>query len=79
MNEKDFTKVRIWVNDNSDIEPSELFRKFYEQAASLVTTDSIPMLVITLARYQEMSRNVADQDINTSACLAEIMVDVTWK
>lgn len=79
MKGKDFTSVRKWVTDNSDIDTSELFRKFYDQASTMVTSDSIPVLVMILARYQYQASFVADQDINTAAALAEVMVECIFK
>ena len=79
MKNKDFTSVREWVSINSDISPTDLFKKFYEMSSGLLTNESIPVLVITLGKYQYQSALVADQDINTSACFAEIMCDVQWK
>ncbi len=79
MQEKDFTKVRIWVTENSDIEAVELFRTFYEQASHLFSPASIPELVTILARYQYQAAFVADPDINVAACFAEIMATCTWK
>lgn len=79
MKDKDFTTVRKWVTDNSDIEPSELFSKFYEQASEIMTAESIPVLVVILAKAQYQSAFVADQNINTAASLAEIMVECQMK
>lgn len=79
MKNKDFTTVRKWVTDNSDIEASELFSKFYEQASEIMTADSIPLLVVILAKAQYQAAFVADQNINTAAALAEIMVECQMK
>ena len=79
MKDKDFTTVRKWVTDNSDIEPSELFSKFYEQASAIMTSESVPLLVVILAKAQYQAAFVADQDINTAAAMAEIMVECQMK
>lgn len=78
MQARDFSTVRKWVTANSDIEPSDLYRLLYSSLTKKVTAASIPTVVVVLANYQYKSGFVADQDINTSAALAEIMVEVTW-
>ena len=79
MQKKDFTSVRKWVTENSDIDSAELFRKFYDVSSPLLTTESIPASVVILARYQYQSAFVADQEINVAACLAELMTEIVWK
>lgn len=79
MQERNFSTVRKWVTDNSDIDTADLYRMLYDQAATLVTPESVPALAVILARYQFQSQFVADQDINTSAALAELMVELQWK
>lgn len=73
MRTKDFTGVRRWVAENSDVDPSVLFRKFYDHARDVVTDDSVPQLVLTIGEYQYKSAHVADQEINTAAFLIHIM------
>jgi len=79
MQQKNFTAVRSWVTDNSDIDTNDLYRRFYDQASALVTPESIPALVMILARYQYQVAFVADVEINSAACLAELMCEITWK
>ena len=79
MKAKNFTQVRKWVAENTDIDYNVLYRKFYEQAHGMLAPGSIPQLVVTLADYQYKAAFVADQEINNAACMAEIMVGVEWK
>lgn len=79
MKGKNYSGVRKWVAENSDVEYNVLYRKFYDQAQSLLTPSSIPQLVMILADYQYKVAFVADQEINNAACMAEIMVNVEWK
>lgn len=80
MKKKDFTSVRKWIAENSDIEPVVLFRKLYDNShALLANTASVAQMVMILANYQYKSAFVADQEINTTACMAEIMVNMEWK
>lgn len=79
MYKKDFTEVRRWVAEQSDVDPTTLFRKFYDSAAPLMTPDSVPQLVVTLAEYQYKSAHVADQEINTAAFLVTVMATCQFK
>jgi replication factor C small subunit len=71
--------MRKWVGENSDTEPSAFFRKFYDSAHNYMTAKSIPPLVLLLAKYQYQASFVADQEINTSALLTEVMIDAEWQ
>lgn len=75
MKDKNFSAVRKWVGENSNIDTTELFRKFYDHAYDIMSKDSIPQLVIHLANYQYKAAFVADHEINLVACLTEIMAD----
>lgn len=79
MKDKDFTNVRKWVGENSDMETHTLFRKFYDSCVDFLTQDSIPQLILILAKYQYQAAFVADHEINIVSCLLEIMIDCTFK
>jgi len=79
MKDKDFTAVRRWVGENSDLETPAVLRSFYDEAAALFTPASIPQLVLFLADYQYKDGFVADHEINLAACMAEIMVHCQFK
>jgi DNA polymerase III delta prime subunit len=79
LKERNFNSMRKWVGENSDTEPSAFFRKFYDSAHNYMTAKSIPPLVLLLAKYQYQAAFVADQEINTSAFLTEIMIDAEWQ
>lgn len=79
LSEKNFTNVRKWVGEHSDIEDVVLFRKMYETAAEYLKQSSIPQLVLIIADYQYKSAFVADREINIVACLTEIMVECEFK
>lgn len=76
---KNFTEVRKWVGKNSDMESTELFRKFYDKAIDVLEQGSIPQLVLILAEYQYKAAFVADREINTMAALTEIMAQLKFK
>lgn len=76
---KNFTEMRKWVVENSDIDPNVIMRKLYDTANEHLATSSIPPIVLLLADYGYKSSFVVDQEINLVACLTEIMVEAVWK
>ena len=79
LKNKEFTNVRKWVGENSDIDVAVFFRKFYDYAHTLMDSPSVAQLVLILAKYQYQAAFVVDQEINLAACLTEIMVECTFK
>ena len=51
----------------------------YDGLYDFLQPQSIPQAVIILADYSYKSAFVADQEINTVACLTELMVTVEFK
>ena len=78
LKEKDFTAARKWVADNFDTDSSVLFRAIYDSANTYVEKNSVPALVLTLARYQYQDAFVADKELNLMACITELMVDCSY-
>ena len=79
MKNKEFTNVRKWVVDNIDNDPTRVFRDIYDSLYTYVDGSSIPHAVVILGEYQYKAAFVADQEINTLACLTEIMSRVKFK
>ena len=79
LKEKEFTKVRKWVVDNIDNDPTKIFRKIYDNLYTYLEPNTIPAAVIVLGNYQYKSAFVADQEINLLACLTEIMTQCRFK
>ena len=79
LKEKDFTTMRKWVVMNSDIDPSRIYRSVYDNLYEYLKPDTIPVAVVTLAKYQYQAAFVADQELNLVACLTEIMVEAEMK
>ena len=75
LKEKDFPKVRKWVVDNLDNDPTVLIRSVYDACYSSLEGSGIAAAVLIIAKYQYQSSFVADQEINMLACLTEIMVE----
>ena len=74
IRDKDFGAIRKWVATN-EVDSGTLFRKIYDSMYDVMKPQSIPQAVLILADYQYKSAFVADHEINTVACLTEIMVN----
>lgn len=79
MKAKDFTSVRKWVAENSDMDSSTFYRKLYDTAASHFTPVGVAQLVLILGKYQYQEAFVADREINTAAMCVEIMLQADFK
>ena len=79
LKEKEFGKLRKWVVNNLDNDPSRIYRKIYDILYNSVTPNTVPNLVLIIADYQYKSAFVADHEINMLACLTEIMSQVEFK
>jgi len=78
IKEKDFGAIRKWVA-SADIDSATFFRKLYDSLYEVLKPQSIPQAVLILADYQYKGAFVADQEINTVACLTELMISVEFK
>ena len=79
LKSKDFASTRKWVSNNLDNDPTKIYRKLYDTLYEVLKPNSVPQLVLILAKYQYQSAFVADHEINMIACLTEIMVDCEFK
>ena len=79
LKEKDFTAMRKWVVNNTDVDQSRIFRSIYDNLAVYLKPESIPPAVVTLAKYQYQGAFVADQELNMVACLTELMIECEVK
>jgi len=78
IKDKDFGAIRKWVASN-DIDAVAFYRKLYDNLYDVLKPQSIPQAVLILADYQYKGAFVADQEINTVACLTELMISVEFK
>ena len=76
---KDFKGMRSWVTNNTDIDSSVIFRRIYDTLYDFAKPTSIPSIILILADYQMKAAFVADKELNTVACLTEIMASSEWK
>jgi DNA polymerase III delta prime subunit len=78
LKEKDFTNTRKWVAENIDTDATAIFRTLYDTASQYVSKNSVPNLVLILAKYQYQAAFVSDHEINLTACLTEMMIDLEY-
>ena len=76
---KDFASCRKWVTNNLDNDTTRIFRNVYDALYEQLKPNSVPQLVLILAKYQYQAAFVADHEINLIACLTEIMVECEFK
>ena len=76
LKNKDFKKMRSWVAQNVDADATAIFRAIYDQMNEKIKPESIPQLVLILADYSYKNAFVADHELNTVACMTEIMANV---
>ena len=79
MRDKDFGKVRKWVVENLDNDQSAVYRKVYDTMYTALEPASIPQAVLIFAKYQYQSAFAVDPEINTLACMTELMCDCKFK
>jgi DNA polymerase III delta prime subunit len=79
LKNKEFTKVRKWVVENIDNDPTKIFRKIYDNLYYTMEPSTIPSAIIVIGNYQYKAAFVADQEINLLACLTEIMGQCKFK
>lgn len=80
MKTKNFTEVRKWVAENSDIDSNVLYRQLYDiLPTKLKSTTSVASAIIVLAEYQYKEAFVANTEINRVAALATLMAECDWK
>jgi replication factor C small subunit len=79
LKSKEFSTMRKWVAENTDVDANVLFRKFYDTSSEFLKASSVPQLVMIVADYQYKHAFVADHEINLVAFLTECMVECEFK
>lgn len=75
LKERNFRDMRQWVAQNGNEDAARLYRKIYDHLYEFLKKESIPAAVIVLAKYQYQAAFVADQELNLTACLTELMAE----
>ena len=75
LKEQNFGAMRKWVADFGSDDPARIYRKIYDSLYDIMDKSTIPNAVLILAKYQYQAAFVADQELNLTACLTEMMVE----
>lgn len=76
---KDFSGVREWVINNIDNDYNSIYRKIYDGLYDFLKPNSIPPIILVIAKYQFQTGFVADPEIQLMAFFTEIMVEAEFK
>lgn len=79
MKEKDFTQVRKWVTENTDMDTVGFYRQLYDTANQYFTPVGNAQLIRLLSQYQYREAFVPDKEINTAALCVDIMLDCSFR
>lgn len=71
---KDFTKVTKWVKQNTDNDPNRIFSRVYDTLNQYLKPQTIPEVIVILAKYQYQSAFVSNPELNLLACLVELLI-----
>ena len=75
LKDQNFGAMRKWVADFGGDDPAKIYRKIYDSLYDVMDKSTIPNAVLILAKYQYQAAFVADQELNLTACLTEMMVE----
>jgi len=78
MKNKEFSNIRKWVGENSDVDQITVFRGLYDASSTILKAQSVPELILILAKYQYQAAFAADHEINLMACLTELMMELQF-
>jgi DNA polymerase III delta prime subunit len=79
LKEQNFSSMRKWVADFGGDDPVRIYRKIYDNLYDILDKSTIPNAVLILAKYQYQAAFVADQELNLTACLTEMMVECKFQ
>lgn len=79
LKEKNFTELRKWLGENSDLSIEDFFQSMYIEGIERVTKESIPNWVSLLGEYQYRLAFVANPEVTLAALLMQLMMGCTFK
>jgi DNA polymerase III delta prime subunit len=79
MKNKNWKAVRQWIGENSDIDIDVIFKNLYDHSHDIIQANSIPELIIIMAKYQYQNAFVTNSEINLAAACIEIMSTCDFK
>jgi DNA polymerase III delta prime subunit len=78
MKKRDFFEVRKWVTDN-DNDLSNIMRELTDESEKHLEPSAVPGFHVTCGEYQKWQPFVPDPQLNTIACLTQLMMDGGFK
>jgi len=79
MKNKDFAGCRKWLATSADVGSPDFFRKLYDALYACLKKSSVPNMVLIIADYQYKSAFVADQEINNTAMVCQLMMECEFE
>jgi len=76
---KDYNAMRKWVVTHEDMDATAFYRMMGTHVPKQVDLSSLPELIVQLADYGYRAAFCADAQLNTLACLVEVMSAAKWK
>lgn len=70
---KDFKGIRTWVAEHATTDSADVFNALFNNSTKLFTNTSQEIAVTTIAKYYYYATMAVDQQINTTACIAELI------
>jgi replication factor C small subunit len=80
LRDKNFTDMRKWIAEHSDIDSADLYRALYDTLPEFLSgTASVASAIIVLADYQYKEAFVANSEINRVAAMVSLMAECSWR
>lgn len=79
MKAKDFASCRKWIALSAEVGSPDFFRKLYDSLYGVLKKQSIPTMVLIVADYQYKAAFVADQEINLTAMVCQLMMECEFE
>ena len=79
LKQKNFNDMRKWVAENVDLGYEDIFGYLFRNYQQFLVPESGPQMILTLAQYQYQAAFAVDQELNTAACMTDIMANCEFK
>lgn len=81
LKDQDFTKMRHWVVENAGLERGAFYSSLYKNLPSVLTNVGQPIAILLLGKYEYEGAFSVNSEINMSAALTDLMLQLKgeWK
>lgn len=79
IKKKDYAGLRKWVGQNANSDTGGIMRGVYDRLFDAMESQSVPVAIILLGKYQYYASQVADKEVNLMAFLTEVMIECQIK